>query len=183
MGCGCNNTTKDCILRYTGATIDCLGIENNELMESVIQTLSDYVCAHQEALENPTCCETVVKYSVEELGLGILGESPTESILTNTSYTVPVGGAGTYKLSYIAQTFHIKTTGCFATYSIYINDVEYNILVRRTTQTDGNEVVPFTLYASNISLSDGDVISIKGSALDVIKAYPQNAIYELTKIS
>lgn len=183
MGCGCNETTKECILRYTGETIDCLGITKDELMETAIQTLAENICALNEASLTPNCCETVVKYSVEALGLGVLSRYPIESTLPNTSYTVPVGGAGLYKVFYTAQTLHLKTTNCFATYSVYVNGVEYNSITRRTTRTDGNEIVPFTIYVSNISLNDGDVILIKGSALDETKAYPQNATYELTKIN
>lgn len=177
MGCGCTETTKECILRYTGETIDCLGIEKNELIETAIQTLAENICLLND---NASCCQEVVLYSENALGAESITISPTLFTLPGTTYTVPTGGAGTYELSYVGQTY-IGNSGGMSIF-IYKNGAVYHPATTRTIAGAKDFVIPFNVFASNIVLAEGDEIKLI-TAANAETIYPQNAVYKLTKIN
>lgn len=175
----CQKCSSGCTLRYTGEDIECLGITKNDLIEDVIQTISEYICPLVEA---EPCCQEIVAYTIERLGATSLPTFPTISAITGTSYTVPAGAGGTYELVYTGETVFDATVGNYALYSVYINNVEYNIATARKTAIDGDGNIPFNILISNLTLAEGDVIDVRGTCFLQAASYAQNAIFKLTKL-
>lgn len=136
-------------------------------------------------------CEQVF-YTTERLGAGSVG--PTTASITGTSYTVPVGTAtALYRITYSAQVTYAITstfTGGILAYNAYKNGV--------VIDSDGNRTFSFystftqsfvshiSFLLSNISLSAGDTIDLKGStsgATLTTDIFLGNGVFILDKIS
>ena len=136
-------------------------------------------------------CEQVF-YTTERLGAGIIG--PTTSSITGTSYTVPVGTAtALYRISYSVQiTFSITSTftGGYLVYNAYKNGVIVDSDAGRTFVFSStflqNFMFPTSFLLSNVSLSAGDTIDLKGSTSGTTlptDIYLGNGVFILEKIS
>ena len=135
-------------------------------------------------------CEQVF-YTTERLGIGSVATSPLLSTITGTSYTVPVGTpTALYRLSYSAQiTYQIESafTGGLISYNIFNNGVILDAQVNRVSSFYStflqNMVFNTSVLLSDISLSAGDTIDIKGSSTNSDKIYLGFGIFILDKIS
>lgn len=136
-------------------------------------------------------CEQIF-YTAERLGAGIVG--PTTASITGTSYTVPVGTAtALYRISYSAQiTFTITSTftGGILVYNAYKNGVIVDPNAGRTSSFYSTFLQSFvyntSFILSNISLSAGDTIDLKGStsgATLTTDIFLGNGVFILEKIS
>jgi len=173
--CDCTPTTVTTVLttpcKYTGADIACVGIISGESIDSAIGKLADTICN----LTNPA--PELVLYSERALGSGSIGTSLVS--ITGTSYTVPIGGAGDYEITYVGE-YKTPSAGTLVL-RLYKGTSEYSAIVARTVQGAATTITPFTLFSSNITLLAGDTIAIRGAA--TASTYAQNAICKITKIS
>lgn len=167
----CNEPTITSPCKYTGADLPCVGIIQNETIDSAITKIADTICNL-----TPTFPKTVL-YTERALGPSSITTSLTS--VTGTSYTVPAGGDGEYEITYVGQ-YHTPVVGTLSL-RLYKGLIEYNSIVRRTVSGEVSTITPFTLFASNINLIAGDTIVIKATA--TTNTYAQNAICKVTKIS
>lgn len=124
---------------------------------------------------------TQVFYSEDDLGVGSIGTSPTRTTLPSTSYTIPVGGAGTYRVNYNVD-INLGDGASDVSYALYIDDVLYGTIERRAVSSD-IEIQCSTLNLSNIVLSEAQVITIKGESNNPAANYPIFGTFIIDKIS
>lgn len=136
-----------------------------------------------------TCVQ--VHYTTERLGPETIGTLPTLTSITGTSYTVP-GGTATalYKLTYSAQIVFALTalvTGGSLNYKAYKNGVVIDSDTDKTatfySTMVGNYIFGTSILLSNISLTAGDVIELKGGSINPVNIYLSAASFILEKIS
>lgn len=178
----CNDTpkpfpvTKPCA--YNGAPIDCIGINTGDTYEVAFQKLSEYVCN----LDLFPTSNRLVYYSESALGANSGGTYPTYAVLQNTTYTIPNGGDGEYEITYSGNVVLPNATNELDL-SVYINNVEHSALSRKTVAGINPGTFPVSLFVSNISLVQGDVITIQCTSLDKATMYPENFVLKISKIS
>jgi hypothetical protein len=135
-------------------------------------------------------CEQVF-YTAERLGTGSVGTLPAIASIVGTSYTVPVGTAtALYRISYSAQLSYAITsifTGGELSYNAYKNGVAVDALVNRIFIFNSTFLQTYmfntSFFLSNISLSAGDTIDLKGGATNSTSIYLGNGIFIIDKIS
>jgi hypothetical protein len=164
---------------YTGADIECVGILTGDAIEVVVQKITDYLCALE-------CCtnsevSNIPYYTNTPLGIRTVAIIPaTPTVITGTTYTIPVGEGGDYEIQYVGE-YNTPTAGTL-NLKLFKNLSEYSVITSKTvTLPTGPAVVPFIVFATNVALVAGDVLSIRGSAN--ANSYPQNAVFKVTKIS
>ena len=122
-----------------------------------------------------------VFYSEQALGAGSVGTSPTRSVITGTAYTIPVGGDGDYKIDYNVDV-NLGDGASDVSYAVYVNAVLYSVIERNIVEPDiGVQHSSITL--SNISLTEGDVIDIRGESNSPSSHYLINGVCIIEKIS
>lgn len=175
--CDCLPTSSPCLptsapCTYGGSNLDCTGILNGESYDSAISKLSESIC-------NLTSSGVQqVFYSERAFGLGT--PTTTLSNLSGASYTIPVGGEGTYEILYTGE-YNAPIAGTL-TLSLYENTSLYSPTATRIVKTNTtNSIVPFTLLVSNIYLFDGDELLIKGSS--TATTFMKNVFCKISKIS
>jgi hypothetical protein len=135
-------------------------------------------------------CEQVY-HTTERLGIDSLVISPGLSTILGTSYTVPVGTpTGLYRLNYSAYiTYAIDAgfTGGLLTYNAYNDGVLIDAQANRVHSFYStfvqSMVFSTSFLLSDISLSAGDVLDLKGSSSNPTKIYLGNGCLTLEKIS
>jgi hypothetical protein len=179
--CLCSQTTPTntpCI--YTGVDLPTIGSVTGDTVESVFQDIEAYLAANIA----PDISSNIVLYSEQALGTNTPGTFPVYNTLSNTSYTVPLGGDGEYEIEYVGEMF--STTTGKLNLRLLVNNSPYNPVVDREISTNGmtNVSVPFKLFASRINLIAGFTIKIEASATpSKVTTYPRNAVCKITKIS
>jgi hypothetical protein len=183
--CGCKNC-KD-ITMPIGQ--DGVGIAN--IASNSFGTVT-YTYTNGQTVTLPcSCAQSQVYYRTERLGNNTSGSSPTYTVLTNMTYTVPSGGAGTYKLMLVADTqFTYTVAGSAAvTLKVYKNGVELepNLTKRITTTNTGSGaasyIIPALIMASNITLAVGDVIDVRSTSTAPADAYLNFGVLTIDRLS
>lgn len=165
--------------KYTGTNIDCVGILTGDTIELAFQKLSEYVCN----LDLQNLNNQVVFYSERALGEGTVALDPAlPTVISGATYTVPIGGDGDYEINYVGEATAAKDI--WLKLYIYVNGLAYNVETERKVLISATvDNVPFTVFASQIALVAGDIIQIRGVALDNAITYPRNVICKITKLN
>lgn len=122
-----------------------------------------------------------IYYEENALGPGSVGLAPNYTNTPGTSYTVPVGGAGTYRMTYTVD----------ANLGDGASDIEYQLTVtgvstpgpQRRLVSPSIEIQNSSLVVSNIALNEGETIVIVGRSNDPANHYLLNGVFILDKIS
>jgi hypothetical protein len=109
-------------------------------------------------------CPENVFYSENALGLGSTGELDDPVIIPSTTYTVPTGGAGTYRIMYTAQSNLSDVPGGTAELfvKLSINGSLYPIYRKSAVGID--PVIDGIALNYQVDLADNNVIQFEGSA-------------------
>jgi hypothetical protein len=183
--CGCKNC-KD-ITIPTGQ--DGVGIAN--IASNSFGTVT-YTYTNGQTVTLPcSCAQSQVKYQTERLGNNTSGSSPTYTVLTNMTYTVPSGGAGTYELEFVADAeFTYSGTGSNqVTIQVFKNGIEITTNVQKrikTTSPDaggGSYIIPAMVKISNAALSVGDIIDVRSTSTAPATAFLNFGVLTINRLS
>jgi hypothetical protein len=125
-------------------------------------------------------CECEVVYTSVERAPAIGGE---DGIIPGTSYTVPVGGAGDYRLLYTGHADFLTQVGTI-TLKIMIDGVDFNSDTRRVITMGGTgSMIPFNLFGTEIPLLANEQLSVYGSAVGAGSGLAiRNCVLEISKM-
>lgn len=181
--CGC----KDCKEITLLGGLDGIGISS--IVSNSFGTITfNYTNGESTTLECP-CGPAQVKYQVERLGINTSGTSPTFSTLTNMTYTVPTGGAGTYELEFVADTeFSFSGAGNNqVTIQVFKNGLEINPNIQKRIKTTAAGVASFIIPAlvkiSNVTLAVGDIIDIRSTSTAPTTAFLNFGVLTINRLS
>jgi hypothetical protein len=181
--CGC----KDCKEITLLGGLDGVGIAS--IVSNSFGTMTFiYTNGESVTLECP-CGPAQVKYQVERLGVSTSGTSPTFTTLTNMTYTVPAGGAGTYELEFVADAqFSFSTSGNNQiTIQVYKNGVEINSSIQKriAAASSGAElfIIPALIKISNAALAVGDIIDVRSTSTAPTNAYLNFGVLTINRLS
>lgn len=181
--CGC----KDCKEITLLGGLDGVGIAS--IVSNSFGTITfNYTNGDSTTLECP-CGPEQVKYQVERLGINTSGTSPTYTTLTNMTYTVPTGGAGTYELEFVADTeFSFSGAGNNqVTIQIYKNGLEINPNNQKRIKatSSGNEsfIIPALSKISNVTLAVGDIIDVRSTSTAPASAFLNFGVLTINRLS
>lgn len=161
--------------KYTGPTLNCVGITTNDTIDVAIEKLGEYLCT----LEIFPSKNELVHYSETALGSNTGGNTPTYVTLANTTYTVETDGD--YEINYVGEVrVSAEDTIIF---KVYKNGAEINPYTQRKIESEFYTYVPFNLFLSNLTLVAGDIITIRSMSTNNINTYPVNCVLKITKIS
>jgi hypothetical protein len=130
-----------------------------------------------------------VKYVEERLGIGTSALSPLFSVLTNMTYTIPAGQAGTYELLFVSDAeFSFASSGSnqinllvYKNGSIISTSTEKR--VKMTGTTAETYVIPVSVLISNVALVVGDVIAVRTSSTNPSTAYLNFGVMKINKLT
>ncbi len=134
------------------------------------------------------CSCAPVKYVEERLGQNTSGLSPTYTVLTNMTYTIPAGQAGTYELLFVADTqFNFTTSGSNqVTLDVYKNStiISANVQKRILMTGVGEQayIIPASILISNVTLAVGDIISVRSISTNPATAYLNFGVMKINKL-
>lgn len=134
------------------------------------------------------CSCAPVKYVEERLGQNTSGSGGAYTVLTNMTYTIPSGQAGTYELLFVADTqFSFASAGSNqVTLNIYKNSVVVSANTQKRVQmtglTEQAYIIPVSVLASNITLAVGDVISVRSTSTNPATAYLNFGVMKINKL-
>lgn len=175
--CTCNQqnlSSKPC--KYTGIDLPTLGINTGDSVEESFQSVEDFAANLTVLAPN---CNELMKYTETALvGISLPNEySPA----TNTTFTVPTAYAGVYELNYVGE---VRFTGV-GHVSLYIDVEGQQVSLIRTIKCgvfDTESIQQVNLFASNITLNEGDVLKIKVSVTDVQTCNLENCVLKITRL-
>jgi hypothetical protein len=182
--CGCKNCKEITLL----GGLDGIGIAN---IESNSFGTTTYIYTNGDEVTLPSCClESQVKYQTERLGIGTSGTSPAYSVLTNMTYTVPTGGAGTYELEFVADAeFSFSGSGAHqVTLQVYKNAVEINANVQKRVRVShgsgsNSYIIPAMVKISNVTLAVGDIIDVRSTSTAPTTAFLNFGVLTINRLS
>jgi hypothetical protein len=134
------------------------------------------------------CDCVLVKYQEERLGTNTSGTSPTFTTLTNMTYTVPSGEAGTYELLFVSDAeFNFVSSGSS---TIILNVYKNGSMIsangqKRVSMTGVGEqfyIIPVSVLLSNVTLAVGDIIDIRSTSTSPTTAYLNYGVMKINKI-
>lgn len=127
-------------------------------------------------------CPTNVFYSENALGVGSTGPFDAPVIIPSTTYTVPVGGAGTYRIMYTAQSNIMDVPGGTAEIfvKLLVNGSTYPIYRRSYVGID--PVIDGIALNYQVDLLDGDIVKFEGSATEPDVQYVSMAVLIIDKL-
>lgn len=161
--------------KYTGPTLNCVGITTNDTIDVAIEKLGEYLCA----LEIFPSKNDLVYYSETALGANTGGTTPTYATLTNTTCVINIDGD--YEINYVGQAVVYPNESI--TLKAYKNGAVISSFSGRTIASASAATIPFSLFISNLTLVANDVITIRSTSSDVTSTYPVNCVLKVTKIS
>ena len=161
--------------KYTGPALDCAGIATNDTIDVAIEKLGEYLCA----LEIFPSKNELVHYSETALGSATGGTTPTYVTLANTTYTVETDGD--YEINYVGEAV-VANSGSI-TFKVYKNGSAIGTYTQRTVSSNSASILPFSLFISNLSLLEDDIITIRSTSTNNTTTYPVNCVLKITKIS
>ena len=181
--CGC----KDCKEITLLGGLDGVGIAS--IVSNSFDTITfNYTNGQSVTLECP-CAPAQVKYQVERLGISTSGTSPTFTTLTNMTYTVPAGGAGTYELEFVADAeFSFSVAGNNqVTIQIYKNGLEVNPnnqkRIKVTSSGSESFIIPALVKISNVTLAVGDILDVRSTSTAPASAYLNFGVLTINRLS
>lgn len=127
-------------------------------------------------------CPVNVYYSEDILGLGSTGPLDGPVIINGTTYTVPVGGAGEYRIMYTAQSNLLDVPGGTAELfvKLIINGIPHSIYRRSYVGID--PVVDGIALNYQVTLNEGDIIAFTGAATEPEVQYVSMAVLIIDKL-
>jgi hypothetical protein len=182
--CGCKNCKEITLL----GGLDGVGIAN--IVSNSFGTVT-YIYTNGNQVTLPSCClGSQVKYQTERLGIGTSGTSPAYSVLTNMTYTVPTGGAGTYELEFVADAeFTYSGAGTNqVTLQVYKNALEINVNVQKRIKTanvsgSNSFIIPAMVKISNVVLAVGDIIDVRSTSTAPTTAFLNFGVLTINRLS
>jgi len=135
------------------------------------------------------CSCAPVRYVEERLGQNTSGLAPAFLVLTNMTYTVPAGQAGTYELLFVADTqFSFGISGSHqVTLDVYKNSSAISANVQKRVLMTGLAeqayIIPASILVSNVTLAVGDVISVRSSSTNPSSAYLNFGVMKINKLT
>ena len=130
-----------------------------------------------------------VRYVEERLGQNTSALSPTYSVLTNMTYTIPAGQAGNYELLFVADTqFSFGASGSHqVTLDIYKNSSAISANVQKRVLMTGlaeqSYIIPASIMVSNVALIVGDVITVRSTSTSPSSAYLNFGVMKINKLT
>lgn len=116
-----------------------------------------------------------------------LSELPNVGLVPDTTFTVPVGGEGTYRFYFITDVVFSPGVDNGVSLRLFKNGLEINSGGRKEVlyENQGSSSHKFVLsnIQSNISLVEGDVVEWRAGAVDGINAFFQFATNIVDKIA
>lgn len=169
--------------------LDGVGIEN--IVSNSFGTVTFIYTNGEEVTLPCPCTESLVKYQTERLGIGTSGLSPAFNTLTNMTYTVPTGEAGTYELEFVADTEFAFTAGAtnMVTVQVFKNNVEIDVNVQKRIkatsygETASSTIIPAAVKISNIALAVGDVLAVKSTSTSPSTAFLNFGVLTINRLS
>ena len=127
-------------------------------------------------------CPVNVFYTERVLGVGSTGPFDDPVIINGTTYTVPVGGAGTYRIMYTAQSNIMDVPGGTAEIfvKLLVNGGTYPIY--RRSYVGINPAIDGIALNYQVDLVDGDVVEFEGSATEPEVQYISMAVMIIDKM-
>ena len=183
--CGCKNC-KDITMPIGQDGVGIVNITSNSF-GTVTYTYTN----GQTVTLSCSCAESLVKYQVEALGAGTSGTSPTYTVLTNMTYTVPAGGAGTYALEFVADTeFNFSSGGSNqVTLQVFKNAAAINTNIQKrikTTNTGADSasfIIPVNIKIANVTLAVGDIIDVRSTSTAPTTAFLNFGVLTINRLS
>jgi hypothetical protein len=130
-----------------------------------------------------------VRYVEERLGQNTSALAPAFSPLTNMTYTIPAGQAGTYELLFVADTqFSFGSSGSHqVNLDIYKNSAAISANVQKRVLMTGLAeqayIIPASIMVSNVTLAVGDVISVRTNSTNPSAAYLNFGVMKINKLT
>ena len=181
--CGC----KDCKEITLLGGLDGVGIAS--IVSNSFGTMTfNYTNGQSVTLACP-CAQSQVKYQVERLGVNTSGTSPAFTTLTNMTYTVPAGGAGTYELEFVADAeFSFSVAGNNqVTIQIFKNALEVNPnnqkRIKVTSSGSESFIIPALVKISNVTLAVGDILDVRSTSTAPASAYLNFGVLTINRLS
>ena len=175
--CTCNQqnqSSKPC--KYTGIDLPTLGINTGDSVEESFQSVEDF--AANLTVLAPNCNELMKYTETPAVGISLADQySPA----TNTTFTVPTAYAGVYELNYVGE---VRFTGV-GHVSMYIEVEGQQVSLIRTIKCgvfDTESIQQANLFASNITLNEGDVLKIKVLTTDTQNCNLENCVLKITRL-
>lgn len=168
--------------------LDGVGIEN--IVSNSFGTVT-YIYTNGEEVTLPSCClESQVKYQTERLGADTSGTSPAYTVLTNMTYTVPTGGAGTYELEFVSDAEFVYSAGGTnqITLQVYKNALEIDPNVQKRIKTSNSSginslIIPAIVKVSNVTLAVGDTIDVRSTSTAPATAFLNFGVLTINRLS
>lgn len=128
-------------------------------------------------------------YVTNALGSGTSGTFPTSTVLPSMTYTIPVGGAGTYEVLFVAgseftfgePTNYTVSVNVFKNGSVVAASVSKSIKMSGVSGQSFN--VPVTVLASNITAAVGDILTLQSSSTAPTAAYLVSGVLKINKVA
>lgn len=127
-------------------------------------------------------CPENVFYSERALGVGSTGTFDVPVIIDGTTYTVPTGGAGTYRIMYTAQANLLDVPGGTAELfvKLLVNGSTWPIYRRSYVGID--PVIDGIALNYQVDLQEGDVVQFEGTATEPEVQYVSMAVMIIDKM-
>ena len=109
-------------------------------------------------------CPKNVFYSENVLGVGSTGELDDPVVVPSTTYTVPTGGTGTYRIMYTAQSNLSDVPGGTAELYVKLSINGTLQTIYRRSYVGIDPVIDGIALNYQVDLADGDVVQFEGSA-------------------
>lgn len=191
--CGCAFEVDAACVRYTGPELPCVELNTGETLEQFLSKLNDKFCDIYPAVDGTDgqsayelwldlgnegteqdfidslggcVCPSNVFYSENILGVGSTGTPDSPVIIPSTTYTVPAGGAGKYRIMYTAEAHMEDVPGGpgSLTVKLLINGTPHPIF-RSAYIADEPQIDGIALNYQ-VTLNAGDVIRFQGIATE-----------------
>jgi hypothetical protein len=192
--CGCAVELDVACVRYSGPQLSCIELNTGETLEQFLSKFNDKFCnissgedgvdgdsAYQiwlnlgnvgteqdfiDSLGGGCVCPTNVFYTENVLGVGSTGTVASPVIIPSTTYTVPAGGAGKYRIMYTAEAHMDDAPGGpgSLTVKLLINNVPHPIF--RSAYIDSAPLIDGIALNYQVTLSVGDTIRFQGVATE-----------------
>lgn len=180
--CTCNQqnpSSKPC--KYTGIDLPTLGINTGDSVEESFQSVEDFAANLTVLAPN---CNELMKYT--ETPAPVLNANDTYLTLSNTTFTVPTGYTGVYEVNYVGtvdvtgpneMSMYIEVVG-----SVLTSQVSLTRTVKNSADIELSFKHQINLFASNISLNEGDVLKIKALSTDIQNCKLENCVLKITRL-
>ena len=183
--CGC----KDCKEITLLGGLDGIGIAS--IATNSFGTVTYTYTNGETVTLSCSCANSLVKYQVEALGAGTSGTSPAYTVLTNMTYTVPAGGAGTYELEFVADAELNFSTGgsdqitlqVFKNAAAISTNIQKRIKITNTGADAANFIIPVNIKIANVTLAVGNIIDVRSTSTAPTTAFLNFGVLTINRLS